>query len=240
MRLQGEGVVQKIEHKSVSQQVEEAIKRYIVQKGLRTGDRLPTERELAEMLGVSRSSVREAIVGLQALGIVESKPKVGITVSEPNVASLIHAVAFNSGLNTEKIFQLNEARLVLETAALKLAVEKADQSDYEAMAETIYRMEAKVEAGESCAAEDLAFHQAIVEATHNPILSQSSHTLQEFFHIISAEGVGAGVSPARILSEHKEIYNAFRQKNVGKCEELMTRHLQRYYFAQRQEGDTEK
>ena len=192
------------------------------------------------MLGVSRSSVREAIVSLQALGIVESKPKVGITLSEPDVVPFIDAVAFNSGLKIEKLFQLNEARLVLETAALKLAVEKADQSDYEAMADTIHRMEAKVKDGENCAAEDLAFHQAIVKATHNPILSQSSQTLQEFFHIISAEEVGAGVSPDRILSEHKEIYKYFREKNVRKCEELMMTHLRRYYFAQFQEGDRVK
>jgi GntR family transcriptional repressor for pyruvate dehydrogenase complex len=99
-------------------QAAEQIKKYIVSRKLVPGDRLPTETQLAETLGVSRLSVREATKSMEFLGIVESKTGVGLTVGRIDMGRVTEHLGFHSGLLDVDPQQLIDSRVILETGVL--------------------------------------------------------------------------------------------------------------------------
>ncbi len=102
----------------IRDQATEQIKKYIVERKLTSGDRLPTETQLAETLGISRLSLREATKALEFLGIVESKPGVGLTVGRIDMGRVTEHLGFHAGLLDVDPQQLIDSRVILETGVL--------------------------------------------------------------------------------------------------------------------------
>ncbi|MEY4181002.1 MAG: HTH-type transcriptional regulator LutR [Planctomycetota bacterium] len=102
----------------IRDQATEQIKKYIVERKLTPGDRLPTETQLAETLGISRLSLREATKALEFLGIVESKPGVGLTVGRIDMGRVTEHLGFHAGLLDVDPQQLIDSRVILETGVL--------------------------------------------------------------------------------------------------------------------------
>ncbi len=105
---------------SLYQAVADEIKRHIITQGLGPGDPLPTERELCEQMGVSRSSVREAIRILEYLGVVTVKPKEGITVSTPRLKPFLDHLQYMSEIGEYSFQDLWELRRYYEQICLEL------------------------------------------------------------------------------------------------------------------------
>jgi DNA-binding FadR family transcriptional regulator len=175
------------------------------------GSLLPTEARLCELLGVSRTAMREAIRGLIAKGLVESRPKLGTRVRDPEYWNHLDQDVLRwqlDGMNTEtylrKMFAL---RLATEPAASAIAAENADEHDRERLEAGFHGM---VEAGDEDAPwveADLAFHKSIYLATHNqffwPIGQLFSFALREMFRIAAI-----GAHRPRALGEHNDLLRA--------------------------------
>jgi len=143
--------------------------RHLIQDGtLATGDQLLPERQLAETLGVSRSAVREALTSLVSQGLLEITPGSGAYVKEVNINDLIDPFATIVLKEIDGIFDLLEARLVMETGAARIAAKRADRADLYSMLVTA--MENDVKEGRNTDASDSEFHFSVVRATHNPVL----------------------------------------------------------------------
>jgi GntR family transcriptional repressor for pyruvate dehydrogenase complex len=110
--------MQTLRRPKLRDQAAQQIKRYIISKMLVPGDRLPTETQLAETLGVSRLSVREATKSLEFLGIVESKTGVGLTVGRIDMERVTEHLGFHSALLDVDPQQLIDSRVILETGVL--------------------------------------------------------------------------------------------------------------------------
>ena len=152
------------------------------------GDHPPDEvlargEELAASLGVSRTVLREAMKVLSEKGMVESRPRSGTRVRARSDWNLVDpdVIAWRreAGPDLEFLRHLSEVRLVVETAAARMAAERATDADLARILELIGVMETSIGDVDRYAAADLELHAAILHATHNPLLAQLADTLSE-------------------------------------------------------------
>ena len=153
------------------EQVAEQIER-LIRAGTFTQDvRLPGERELAERLGISRPSLREALIALETAGLIETRVGDGTYVRPDIPPTPVFPLATGRDLGPGTLEQF-EARRALECAAAELAATRATADDRATLQSCLDRMTALVAKPESPAQEHRMFHTALVDAAHNQIFSR--------------------------------------------------------------------
>lgn len=157
-----------IRPRRIYEQIAEQIEALIRSRELPTGSKLPGERELAEQLGVSRPSVREALIALEASGMIEFRPSSGNFVRDPTLRSLA-TIERQKDLGPGPMEQF-EARRAMEPACAALAAERATPEQIEALAASLRRMQAAVTSGGNPSEEHRSFHTLLAEASRNSIL----------------------------------------------------------------------
>jgi len=204
---------------SVVDLVIERIKEAILAKELRPGDFLPTETELVANLGVSKTSVREAIKMLQAQGVVDVRrgrgTKIRENIGEGVIAPLVYQLLLAGGT----IQELIDFRVMFEPAYTVMAMNRATQEDIDRISETIDVLEDAIKNNRQTAREDLAFHLEILRSTRNPLVIRVGETIMELFNI----SIGYAVTsyPEIALRNHKRIFEAFREKDENKLREAI-------------------
>jgi DNA-binding FadR family transcriptional regulator len=183
----------------------------IVRGDFKPGEAIPSEARLCEMFGVSRTAMREALRGLIAKGLVDSRPKTGTRVREPEHWNHLDADVLRWRLQVtdtdtylRKMFQLRHAT---EPAAAALAAQAADPSDYHRLNSAFDAMVAAGADNSLWVEADLRFHKAIYTATHNeffwPIGQLFSIALKEMFRIAAL-----GSHRPRAIVEHQDLLRA--------------------------------
>src|SRR5690606_12881771 len=149
---------------TLTEQIVLNIRQYIEEKGLSTGDRLPNEDQLAELFGVSRSSVREATKSLGFFGLIDSAPRRGLRVGALDMGRLSSYLAFHFSISTYPLENLLNTRLVIETGALVFTIRriKTDPSLAQELRELIDAMDRDIEDLEMFLKHDAAFHRLLV------------------------------------------------------------------------------
>jgi GntR family transcriptional regulator, transcriptional repressor for pyruvate dehydrogenase complex len=193
---------------------------------LQPGERLPTEANLSAMLGVGRSSVREALRVLVFMGLVESKPGRGTIVTlHPDRAILPDQKAFV--LQSSAMADLYEVRRILEGGAAALAAERAAPGDLAALERAAKEVERRVAQQDSYFQENVEFHLAIARASHNHVLFESLKRLlgqvREFRKRVTDP---IRELPARDVAEHRGIIAAIRAGDRRRAQTVMTRHIE--------------
>lgn len=173
---------QTIQRSTAPEMVVEQILNSLKTGELKPGEKLPSERNLAIMFGVGRSSVREATKALIVMGCLEAHQGKGTFVSEDFLDRGQSASEFLEALEAVTIFNLMEAREILECRAIELATKRADQKYIE-------RLKLAVEALEDCGDDkkrfyeaDLAFHFALAEGTNNLVITELMKLLVRKVH----------------------------------------------------------
>ncbi|WP_327351773.1 FadR/GntR family transcriptional regulator [Streptomyces sp. NBC_01304] len=152
---------------TVTQRAIEQIKAMIGEGRLEPGQRLPTERDLSAQLGISRSSMREAVRALTVLGVLEARHGSGIYVTQLQAGDLLETFGVVADLSRgQQLVELLEVRRVLESTATGLAAARITAEQLAVVSEHLAAMEA-TEDPEEILAHDLAFHRAIVAAAGN-------------------------------------------------------------------------
>jgi GntR family transcriptional repressor for pyruvate dehydrogenase complex len=159
--------VQRLETARLSDRLAALIEAQIDRGALATGDRLPTEQQLAAAHGVSRTVVREAVHQLKSQGLVRSRQGSGVFVTEPPAH---RALAFDPKVleSMDAVVQMVELRRVIEGEMAALAASRATRAQVSRMKQLLASIDATCAAGGLAVDEDLAFHRAIGEATGNP------------------------------------------------------------------------
>lgn len=195
------------------------------------GDRLPSERELAERFGVARNAVREAVAILDVLRITVRKPNSGIYLRENLSDSSIDALVMQSDLglplSQEEVTDLVEARRILEVQTAILACRRRTDDDIANLDAVLAATQQKLDAGDSIADEDVNFHLALIRAAHNsaflrivtPFYLISATRRRTFFH--------DAAQAQRSHAEHGAIVKAVIAQDEAVTEQLVVRHLQR-------------
>ena len=186
------------------------------------GTTLPPEPSLCEELGVSRTVIREAVKSLIAKGLLSTGPKVGTRVLPQEQWNWFdpQVVAWQSraGLSREFLRDLQELRLVVEPAAVRLAAERATPEDIAEIEAAYAGMKAAIENGGDYVSHDLRFHQGLLRASHNRMVTQMGKALgallRTSFEISTARPSGAVHS----LPLHRAVLDAVRSRSPQKAE----------------------
>jgi DNA-binding FadR family transcriptional regulator len=212
-------------HYSLREQVLHAIGIRIISGELQPGDVLPKEDTLSKEYGVSRTVIREAVKGLAARGLVESRPKVGTIIRprsdwqmlDPAVLEWVAA----SETNGEFMYHLAEVRRAIEPATVELAARNATPDDIARMREAYVRLEEAIDDDDAWALADLEYHESIVAAAHNEFLAYIIRALRRplqskrhiniaLINLLESSKVAEQYSSAQdeVLSRHKEVLDA--------------------------------
>ncbi|WP_416797529.1 FadR/GntR family transcriptional regulator [Ciceribacter azotifigens] len=192
-----------------ARQVTESLARYIDQARLAAGDRLPAERELMAALGVGRSTIREVIRHFQALGVMETRKGSGTYLLKPITSATIHMpLSVETASVRDALLQTLEVRRGIECEACMVAARRRTADDLVNMEAKLDEMERvhllKGTAGE----EDLAFHLAIYDATHNPLFRQLLEQMREAFERFWEKPFDRPDFARRSFPYHRTLFNA--------------------------------
>ena len=160
------------------------IKEALLRKTLRPGDYLPSETELTKTFGVSKSSVREAVKMLQAMGVVEVRRGQGTRVRQHPGPDTISPLVFRLIMEAGYPDDLVELRLMFEPAFAVMAMERATDEDRDRIRQALERLERSVRSGSPTADDDIAFHLAILQATRNPLVIRIGETIFQLFRAL--------------------------------------------------------
>lgn len=205
---------------------------------LKSGDRLPAERELAHLLGVSRPSLRAGLRSLAVMGVVQIRPGAGSFIAGGPPALGIDALSFQAALHGFTRVQMFEARLVLEVAAAGMAAERATSERLVALSDETTGMFASMDDRQAFLLHDIAFHRAVASACGNPILSSLVDMVSELFRQLRRQTIGRAHDLRDAAEEHRRIYLAIRAHDPERARRTMSEHLMRAEHSQSAE-DTE-
>lgn len=209
----------------VSEEIIGQVRDLITSGRLKVGDRLPAERELAKILQVGRSTVREAIRALESLGILQARPGEGtFLVSNPSETKTdpITASAFKTWENQHKLF---EVRMVIEPDLAALAARRASPEQIAKMREILREQETSVKRGDIGMKADTAFHFLLAEATGNEILLRIMDSLMHLLHETREASLHVSGRSAISLKQHKMIVRAIEARDPTAAERRMREHI---------------
>jgi len=213
--------------------------RKLIEAGdLRSGQRLPAERELATQVGVSRPSVRAALQSLAALGVVETRHGAGtfVAVGPPTLGS--EPLRFLAALHRFSDDEMFESRRVLEVGVVGLAAERATSDDLAAIADAVTEGFASLGDPLAFLVHDITFHRAVAGASGNPILASLVEMVSALFYEQRRLTAGRARDLARPAQEHRKIYQAIRARDRERAKTAMDEHLRRAQEAQASEAAT--
>ncbi|WHH57016.1 FadR/GntR family transcriptional regulator [Petroclostridium sp. X23] len=195
---------------------------------LTVGDKIPTELELVEQLGVSRTSIREALRAMELIGIVESKVGGGTYVKHLSMDKAFLNLARVVTKDEKFILDMFDVRILLETYSARLAAKNRTDQHLLALRQSIETLKEDIKNNGFGLAADSLFHKTVAEAADNSALI-SILTLCSELLSSSIELANAYVNALDIVSEHEEMYNAIEQRNEKLAEKLMRSHIKRAY-----------
>lgn len=218
-----------IRTKRIYEEIIEQIKLLIVEGNLKPGDKLLAERELAEKLGVSRTSVREALSALEMMGVIEIRPGEGTFIRHNNMDQNIKSLELLFLMNQDAILEMLELRKILEVAAVGLASERATDDHLAKMEKALKEMEYDIAQDHLGEEADINFHYAVAEATGNSILLRLMSTISDTMKLsVRANRESLYKTPGmphKLLEEHKQIFQGIKKRDKDEAQNHMLQHL---------------
>jgi GntR family transcriptional regulator, transcriptional repressor for pyruvate dehydrogenase complex len=216
------GAVSARQYESVAHQLRELIK----QAGLVPGDRLPSERKLAERLGVSRTSVRQALTLMRAIGAVEPRQGDGIYLRR-QIGDLNDGVSFARAgeLQEHQPAAVMEAREGLEIQLARLAARRRAPHDLEVMRQALDGMARAIAVSQDVGEFDKRFHEQIARSADSPLLQELIGQLAEMIARTRMISLGRPGRAERSLAGHRRILEAIEQRDEDGAAEAMREHL---------------
>ncbi len=238
MQAKATGEMRNLKSKKLYLQVYDELCNYIKDNNLGPGDKLPTEAEMTQMLGVSRNVLREAIKALEITGVITSKPGVGITIcksrSELSVSGMLSQLNTMNDDNLKT--NIEEIRSVLELGFCRKAFETMTEKTLNALEEQLLIMcentpkneDGKSKANLAFAKADALFHSILFRGVDNPLLfsildlfwASDTYFLKKTTHL----------SFDVTIAEHKQIFDSLKSRNYEQFREAMVVHFRKYSF----------
>jgi DNA-binding FadR family transcriptional regulator len=205
---------------SVVQSVINVLTDAIRSKELQPGDKIPPEPELAESLGVARSSVREAIKILTYLGVLESKRSEGTFVCDGYKESMIDPMVYGILLNQDSFENLMELREMTEAGMMRLAIEHHEDRELDELEAILGEMKKALELKENRVdtffEADNRFHDKIAEMGKNPMADKINKVVRSLTHAVRYQTVSAMILSGKsdkLLDTHVQLFNAIRERD---------------------------
>lgn len=220
-----------IERRRLYQEVMDRIIRMIEDEGLRPGDSLPAERELSERYCVGRPAVREALQNMARMGLLRLVQGERARVAAPTFANLLNSMSMTtSGIlrSSEKgLADLKEARLLFEINMVRLAIEKASDTDIDQLQSRVQEQRDSLPDMVRFVQCDIRFHSEIARLTGNAIFPALSEAMMGWLAEFYRDLVRIPGTEQLTLQEHEAVLSAFRARDPDAGEHAMRMHLTR-------------
>ncbi|MBL8582904.1 MAG: FadR family transcriptional regulator [Rhizobiaceae bacterium] len=214
-----------IERVSVAEQVAHNLLDLIRSGGIKPGQQLPTERDLAAMLQVSRPSVREAVRGLQILGVIRTRQGGGLFVTSLTAAEILAPLQMLITLTDENFAALHESRVMVESAMGRLLAARVDDATIARLARIVEVQRDLTGNPIAFRVSDMEFHRTLGVALGNPFLeriSEALYVLGNEYRKIAWETAGV---LGRSVEDHRAIVAALETRDPDAITEAMVRHM---------------
>jgi GntR family transcriptional repressor for pyruvate dehydrogenase complex len=216
-----------IQPAKVFEQIAEQIEKRVLDGELKSGDRLPTERDLAEQFHASRTAVREAMKILAQKGLIEMRPGRGTIVIDGVHEAMQNSIGLAMKLKLGEVGgsdNLVEVREILETEIAALAAARASEKEIAAMREAILVMDASLSDADTFISADNRFHEALAQATQNTLIlillkSIVNPLSEQRKHVFAVEG-----GPQREQTHHKYILESVVKRDPEAARAAMRAH----------------
>jgi GntR family transcriptional repressor for pyruvate dehydrogenase complex len=193
---------------------------------VKPGERLPTETELTQTLGVSRTCVREAMKSLESLGLVSIRQRIGATVLPPSPASLLNGEHLSLLVQSQQARDLLEFRKIIEVGLASLAAEKAGDEDIATMRGALDKYRAELAGRRVDCTTDMSFHAALAAASRNTMAMMVWQMLSERLAQVLERTMNVPNVCEETLQDHESIFRAVKSRNPRRAREAMRAHLE--------------
>ena len=215
--------------------------RSLIETGvLQPGDKIPPEREFARSLKISRASLRTGIGYLAAMGVMKIRHGVGTFVADGPPDFGKASLSWMGALHGFQIWQMFEARIILECNLSALAAERGKEEHHAALAEEVAEMFAALASPAEYLIHGVLFHRIIAQASGNPILAAIMETVTSSMYDKRRKTVERATDLRESAEMHREIYRAIRARNPIEARKLMEEHLRLAQTAQGAERPTDR
>lgn len=201
-------------NRSLVDRIIDRITEALIRNELTPGDRLPTENELVASLGVGKSSVREAIKILQAMGVVEVRRGEGTFVAHSAPSLGINPMLYQLLLDQGSMQDIFALREVFEPGYTLLAMRNATEADIKNIERALVAFEKVVAENQQTGEDDLSFHLAILETTHNPYVIRIGKMILKLF--MGSVSRSVRNVPYQAVGDHRKIYEALLSRDEDK------------------------
>lgn len=224
------------------EQVMSQIEDRILDGRLKAGDKLPSERDLSALLGVSRPSLRESLRVLEALGIVDIRPGGGaeggaVLVGEPG-SGFVNLLKLQLALGQFTHTEVLETRIALETWCCEEAAERASENDYKDLAQILDQMDSPNITTAEFNRLDAAFHVRIAESTGNTL---TAHLMGSLRTAINRQMIEAYArlenwkeTATTVRHEHRQILDALKRREANEARQGVGEHIRSFYNIEKQ------
>ena len=214
-----------IDRVGITELVVERIKDLLARGELKAGSRLPPERELADMLNISRPSLRTALKALSVMGIIHAKPGAGTYIADSLPEIFTEPMRFMALINNTSIEELFEARRIIESGLAELAAERATADDIQSLLNELEGMRATIGDPENFLMHDVRFHQAIAHTANNKLMSLVMDTIAQMLFHIRRQTIARATDMDEAIDWHQKIIEAIRKHDAKRAKDTVSNHL---------------
>jgi GntR family transcriptional regulator, transcriptional repressor for pyruvate dehydrogenase complex len=211
--------------RSRTKQIVDKFRQALADGSLKIGDKLPPERELSLQLGVSRTSLREAVRILDAYGLIESTQGGGTYVTDRFTENVFDFLGFGSRLSAVNFRHLLQTRFIIETGAVETAPDAILEPSLSGLSDLAGRMHSE-NSVVNLGSLDARFHEALVDLAGNPILTAFYRMIFKLLRQGTVEVIGYPTAKATAISDHAEIVQALSRCDRTACIAAIRRHLE--------------
>lgn len=218
-----------IDNSSLVDKVELNLLNLFAKKELKPGDSIPKEVELAEIMGVSRTVIRETLTRLKTMGLIETKKKKGAVIKSPDVAGLLQKSMIPHILNETTLKDVFEMRLIIEVGMADFVVHRATENDIEELSE-IVKNEENPDANVLFDIDyEIRFHGKLYEITGNETLKGFQKLLLPIYNYVYSSGMLKMPATRKHFTSHKQLVEILKKRDAGEFRAGMRNHLENHF-----------
>ncbi|WP_291909340.1 FadR/GntR family transcriptional regulator [Chitinophaga sp. CB10] len=221
--------LQSIDTSSLVDKVERKLIELLISKDIKVGDSIPKELELADVLGVSRTVVREALTRLKTLGLIETKKKRGAVLTNPDLTGLLEKSLYPEIMDKNTLREIFEMRLALEIGMADFIMERVTPEDVAALKAIVEDEPAVADQHLFQIEQEIRFHGKLYEISGNQVLKRFQQMLLPVFDYVHKSGLLKKMPKTKKFVSHKGLVEIIENGSAEMLRNAMRNHLENHF-----------